>query len=416
MFLRNLVLIAALGAAVPAALCAPAQPATQASLDDIAQVLRLSGTDKTTAISIRRGIEMGNRKLPESAVDTDIYLSFVTNEGIVARLAPLYAKHLTGEYVSKLIAAYQTPVGKQVARLQLVESESGGPAVQAMFRKLSPTDQRAVNAFMGAATFKSLINAGNKSSDDARAMFSQWSTEVMSERTRQVRTSMANIIELEIKAEQEELRSEAADAALAARVPRTGMRSFDQESMASFNLMRKFVRLDRKFSADLKQANMDDVLKPENLVTRQGIETGNFSLLMIESLFDAQNKANEELVQEYDRTVAKIAMTADQRSDFVARDTSQKAELFDFQLRMSERVRALIAINKNMLAFCESRLGKTKIEDGALMFPSDADVTAYNTLVAQQNKEQAQIKQLVAEDIERRKQAADQLRAPAKLY
>ncbi|MES2298834.1 MAG: hypothetical protein V4582_17450 [Pseudomonadota bacterium] len=412
MYVRNLMLTLALALASVAPAVAAAPMPNAASVEEVGQVMRLAAMDKLAIASIRRGIESGNRGGPESAIDADIYMTFVSSDSIVAHMAPLIATYLSHDYAAKLIAGLRAPAAKTAVRLRLLHSEAGIEAARAAFRKLPPAEQRAVNAFTDSLVYKSLLNAENKAQPEIQTMFRDWSGEEMEGRAKRVRKQMADLIEQELRLEGAAADGEAAaDLNLPNQLPRTGMRSFDEETLVSLESMRRNVRMNRQFALESKALKHEDVLKPENLVTRQGLEAGNLTLLAAQNLFETHAKAYESLGAEFDRRVDAIPMSDEHRKKSRAQYAQQTAALFDLELRTAEHVRTIIEVEKQILALCESLLGKIEIENGKMVVRSNADVLRYNTLLAQIRREEDEIKQIEAEDVERRKQIAARLRA-----
>lgn len=409
---RHLISYLVLGASIAStmlpAYAADARVANPASVEDVKQVFRLSGLDKVVLTYMRRNIEVENRAKPESALETDVYLSFATPDAIAEHLAPIYANYLSSDYAQKLIPALQTRIGKLSVRLTLIEAESGLDAAKLVFAKMPLEDRREINAFQASVTFKSLLNAEQNASKESRAMFREWSGEVVKSRARQVRKEIANLLESEMQKESESSFDTAAVSSN--RLPRIGVRAFDQEASATFETLRRQARMRRQFARENSQLNLADVLKAENLVSREGLETGNLSILAAENVFSAHAKAYETLWAEYDKTILNIPMAPERRQELMANNDRESAVVFDIQVREAERMRTLLELEKQILAFCESHLGKIEYKDGKLIFQSDEDLTTYNTLIAQVRKEYEEIQNIGKEDLDRRKSDVTRLR------
>ncbi|MDR3481899.1 MAG: hypothetical protein P4L91_14430 [Burkholderiaceae bacterium] len=400
MQLRKLLIAIGLAGFASAALADAPAVANPAAIDEVKQILHLAEVDKLAVFNFHRHIEQGNLQHPELAVDTDLYLSFLTEEAIDDHLAPIFAKYLSQNYADKLLAALQTPIGRTSTRIELMQFESGEAAARAAWAKLSPGDQRAFNEFRRSAPYLSFVNAQNLGGSEIRTEFDTWTTEVMAARGALARKQLASLFEEEIKSESQD--ADGSGPALADRITRTGMRSFDQEMRLSVQMIRNTARLSQRIVREDQQLNLQSVLKPENLVTREGIEAGNLTVLTAQNLFAEHRKANEAITAEYERGIDNIPMTAENRQKLKDGNSRQLAELLDIQLRDAERTQNVLELEKQILALCESQLGKTTLQDGIIMFPAGGTAQAYNTLIAKVRAEADEADKIEKEDTERR--------------
>ncbi|MET3131560.1 putative kinase [Oxalobacteraceae bacterium GrIS 1.11] len=412
MLLRNLLLVVTLGVGALPLAQAAAHVAAPANVSEVRQVMRLAAIDKIVLLEMRRGVETRNRSKPDSVLDIDIYLTFATSDAIIEHMAPIYANYLSRDYAQKLIVALQTPTGKLATRLKLIQFESGQEAVQAAFNQLPASERSAVNAFNNSVTYTSLINTQLNAKDESGAMFSQWTSEVLETRVKQVNHEIADILEKELRMDAS-ARSDFANSAMPApHLSRTGMRAFDQEAQAALHYMRRSALLARQFDRENRQLNLKSVLEPANLISREGLEAGNLTILSAENMYGARIKAYDTLALDYERNIQNILMPAEQRQRLSAQNASQKAKIFDIQVRQSERLGTFFQLEKQLLTFCENRLGKITIgADKMLQFGTDEDATSFNTLLAQIRKEDEELQGILKEDNDRRKQAVDSVRA-----
>jgi hypothetical protein len=380
-----------------------------AEVEDVKQIMRLAGTDKIFLLQTRRNFETGNLQHPETAVDIDIYLSFFTIDSIDEHFAPIYANYMSRDYARKLVLALQTPAAKLSLRLDQIQAESGFSAAKAAFEKMSSVDQRTLNVFRRSDAWLSFINAQNNATSDIKNAFDEWSKEIMHVRGKNTRKQLADMLEVEIQNEANDA-DQTAIPSLDDRITRTGMRSFDQEARLTAEMIRKIARLSRRIDRDNKELDLKSVLKPENLVTREGLESGNLIVLTAENMFEEHAKANDALSADYDRALDNIVMTPENRQKAIERNNKQMADILDIQLRTAERMRTFLELEKQILAFCETQLGKVKVQDDKLLFDIAGSAQTYNTLLAKIRIENEEMMKLEKEDIERRKQVAESMR------
>jgi len=410
MMMRKMILTACLSGAALMAHAGATHVTVPADVDDVKQIFRLLNFEKTTLSALRRNFDAGNQANPATAVDLDTYLSFVTFDAIDDHFAPVFAKYMSRDYARQLIPALQSQAGKLSMRLDGIESESGLSAARAAFAKFSPADQRAVLALRKSNPYLSFVNAQSNAIPEDREVFKAWSAEVMHVRARQVRKELAEMIEAELKIEKDEVEDTTAPPP-SGRLNPTGMRSFDRQTIVEYESIRKFARLSRRIARDNAQLDLGSIMKPANLITREGLEAGNLTILTAEAVFDEHAKASDALSAEYDRAIANIPMTAEIRQQLSAQDNKNMTQIIDIQLRESEHLRTLLELAKQVLALCETQLGKSKLSDGKLVFSNDEGVQGYNTLLAKMRNENEEIKKIEEESFERRRQSAERLKA-----
>ena len=407
--LHKLLLGACLAGAILSANQALAQVNDPADADDMKQIFRLLNMEQTILSGMHHGFELGNQAHPEHAVDVDTYLSFVTYDTIDEHFAPIYARYMSKNYAKQLIPSLKTPGARLSLRLSEVEHDSGFPAARAMFSKLSHSDQNAVNALRNSNPYKSFANAQSNSNSETRAMFDEWSEHVMDERAKQVRKQLAEVWEAELQIEKDD-KEEPDTPPPTARINRTGMRAFDQEVLVTYDTLYKVARLSRRMTSDTRQLNLDKVLSPANLVTKEGLEASNLTVLTAENLFDSHRKAMDAISADYDRAMAAIPMTPEMRAKINNQDNKDMTDMLDIQLREAEHLGNWLEIAKQILNFCEGQLGKISVKDGVLQLNGKDQVQAYNTLIAKLHSESDEIKKVDDEDFARRQRSAERMK------
>ncbi|MFZ6769013.1 hypothetical protein ACO0LM_18315 [Undibacterium sp. Di26W] len=355
---------------------------TPARVEDVQQIVRMFGLDQGIQNSIRRGVETNNRAKPETYMDQEIFMRPFTVDAINLHTSTVLAKYLSSDYAQKLLKELPKPIGRISTRLWQIQTNQNLDAAKAEFNKLPIADRKALNEFRATPTVLSMINALRNSQNEREEELGNWSKNEMQARIRQARKSIAELMEISLKLEKEELGE---NVKLSERIPLTGLRFFDQEARLTFDYLRANLKQNMQFSEEMKAINLGDVLLPASLTSREGLEKGNLTLLAAENMFDNNSKRFDSLRATYTEAVERIVMTPQQRQEIVADNKKTMEDILDRRIRRNEYLRSFLELKKQVLALCESRFGKIKLEAGSLMFDTDQDLNQYNGLVRQIN-------------------------------
>ncbi len=370
-----------------------------AALEDVQQIVSTFGIDQGVQNAIRRDLENNNRTKPELYFDPVIYMQPFTVEAINQHISIVLAKYISSDYAQKLLKELPKSAGKISTRLWRAEMNQGLDAARSEFNKLSPTDRKAVNDFRSSPTFLSIVNALNNSREERQEEMGNWSGSEMRGRVQQARKVIAELMEIGIKLEKEEVDE---NVKLSERIPLTGQRSFDQEARLTFEYLRANIKQNLLFSEELKSLDLANALKPVNLVSRQGIENSNLAILAAETMFDNNSKRYDSLRASYTDALEKIVMAPQQRQEIIANNKREMENILEKRIKRNEHLRAFLELEKQVLALCESKFGKIKVDNGSLLFESDQDVNQYNSLVRQINAERQALLDLEKQDIDER--------------
>ncbi|MFZ6640544.1 hypothetical protein ACO0LL_12425 [Undibacterium sp. TC4M20W] len=370
-----------------------------AAIEDVQQIVSIFGIDQGIQNSIRRDLENNNRTKPEMYFDQEIYMRPFTVDAINLHISTVLAKHISSDYAQKLLKELPKPTAKISTRLWRTEMNQGLDAARSEFNKLSPADRKAVNDFRSTPTFLSMLNALNNSKEERNEEMANWSGKEMQGRVRQARQVIAELMEISIKLEKEEIDE---NVKLSERIPLTGQRSLDQEVRLTFEYLRANIKQNLRFSEELKALDLGGLLKPANLTSRQGIENSNLSILAAETMFDNNSKRYDSLRASYTDALERINMSPQQRQEVIANNKKNMEEILDSRLKRNEHLRAFLELKKQVLALCESSFGKIKIDGDTLLFDNDQDVNKYNSLVRQINIERQALLDLEKQDLDER--------------
>ncbi len=370
-----------------------------AALEDVQQIVSTFGIDQGVQNAIRRDLENNNKTKPELYFDPVIYMQPFTVEAINQHISVVLAKYISSDYAQKLLKELPKPAGKISTRLWRTEMNQSLDAARGEFNKLSPADRKAVNDFRSSPTFLSMLNALNNSREERQEELGNWSGNEMRARVQQSRKAIAELMEISIKLEKEEIDE---NVKLSERIPLTGQRSFDQEARLTFEYLRANIKQNLRFSEELKALDLANALKPATLTSRQGIENSNLAILAAEAMFDNNSKRYDSLRASYTDAIEKIVMSPQQRQDVIANNKKNMEDILELRIRRNEHLRAFLELKKQVLALCESRFGKIKVESDTLVFDNEQDVNQYNSLVRQINAERQALLDMEKQDLDER--------------
>lgn len=375
-----------------------------ARVEDVQQIVRIFGIDQGVQNAIRRDMELNNRTKPESYLIPEIFMRPFTVEAINLHTATVLAKYLSSDYAQKLLKELPKPVGKISTHLWQTEMNQGLDAAKAEFSKLSPVDRKALNEFRATPTFLSMLNALRNSKDERTEELGSWSKNEMQARVRQTRKSIAELMETALKLEKE---TQDGAVKLSDSIPLTGLRSTDQVARLTFEFMRSNIRQSIQFSEDLKTLDLGKVLQPANLTSREGLESSNLAILSAENMFDNNSKRFDSLYGAYTSAMEKVVMAQQQKDEIIADQKKTLEAIVDVRIRRNEHLRAFLELVKQVLALCENRFGKIKVDGSNLVFETDQDVNQYNSLIKQVKAERLALLDVEKQELDERTRSVE---------
>ncbi|MES2036225.1 MAG: hypothetical protein V4495_00185 [Pseudomonadota bacterium] len=366
-----------------------------AKVEDMQQIVHIIGFDQSIQTAIRRDVENTNTAKPEAYLDVEVFMRPFTVDAINLHVSTVMAKYLSNDYAQKLLKELPKPAGRNSTRIAQFEMNQNMDAARREFKKLSPADQKSVNEFRISPTYLSLLNALTNSLEERKEMLGNWSRDELQGRIHSARKVIAELMERGLKAEKEENTD---NLNLSDRIPLTGLRSFDQESRLTLNYLRANLKQNLQFSEELKTLQLDKLLLPLSLTTRQGLENSNLSILATETMFDNNSKRFDSLRAAYTTALEKIVMPAQKREELAVSNRNSMERILDFRLRRNEHLRTYIELVKQILSLCENRFGKIKFEANSLIFDNDQDMNQYNAMIKQIDVEIQALHELDKED------------------
>jgi len=136
--------------------------------------------------------------------------------------------------------------------------------------------------------------------------------------------------------------------------------------------------LEQKFSA----VDMSTVLRPENLTTRPGITASRQKVRQVQELIDERNST----LQRYLLDVAEFFKTADiddinRREAITSFEAGRQKTLVAYEELGNAQLASLKAVS-DMLDFAEKNLGGTSVQNGRIMFQTQAQLDQYQGIFA----------------------------------
>ena len=134
--------------------------------------------------------------------------------------------------------------------------------------------------------------------------------------------------------------------------------------------------LDRRFAA----LDLDNVLSAQRLTSAAGLAKSRATLEQQKALVRESDELDRSAVAAREAYLRAAALTEEQRRTFRAALAAPTPASSALDQELAAARQSSMAHINAVLDFAESRLGKTKLVDGDIMFAKDADVLEYSRL------------------------------------
>jgi hypothetical protein len=169
-----------------------------------------------------------------------------------------------------------------------------------------------------------------------------------------------------------------------------------------------------QLQAEIGTLKLYTVLTPQNLVSAQGIASGQATMRRYLTLVEASSALSRANTDELDRRVHALAGGSAMNAQFLQGYEQSKGRSVALETELIANQRRSVAAIQALLAFAHSRLGRISLDGGELLFRSQSDLDTYQRLLADFDREAAQ-----EQDINRRQRkiidealvSADKLKA-----
>ena len=295
--------------------------------------------------------------------------SHVSDDDIMHRLIPVYAKYVSRHAADVITVHYRSGAGRRqalamLANLGMVEADKKPLYTQA---EIAQTKR-----FEATLEAHELSDSVNKVKADLQLMSEQWGAQyylhLLSESTHSVSAQMTAAA----------MRKEGEPAAVIT-VPRTGLPMLDLMVQTMADNTIEIERADRQFKSDLAHYGLDHLLAPERLTSKDGLAQSREALRQIGVCLERLLHDMDQQQENY----RKHMMAINGSKPFTSSFEVGMASSIDWQLRYADNQRGLLDVFGRMLTFAESRLGVVSVESGKLLFKNDDDLQVFRTLKAQ---------------------------------
>ncbi|MGK5037633.1 hypothetical protein [Janthinobacterium sp. LB3P118] len=307
----------------------------------------------------------------------------VSDEEILARLAPVYVPYISGEDARQVARNFrsslaQRDVAATLARARITQGDTD-PHFTASEREEA---QRltAMPAAFGKDGSQAQIQGAS------RAMYLQWSREyhdrLLAQAMQAVRAYITAALDLQ-----------PGQAAPKLALQPTGLASLDEVLLVVGDVTLATTTANLTYAADIDSYQLDRVLAPERLVSAQGIATSKATIAKAGDRIEAYLAQIDRLQQ------SALGRLQASKSGSNARQIIEAgmAARYDFMLRFGENQRSLMDLFTRVLQFAESRLGAIELRGESLAFRDEADQAMYLSLIAQLKKASEEESALVDE-------------------
>ena len=170
----------------------------------------------------------------------------------------------------------------------------------------------------------------------------------------------------------------------------------------------KIDQLDKKVES--MSAGIENVLEPENLITREGIKAGRSTLTSFETLAQEYSKIDTEMTQTaYTMQQATLAQMQGTDRDLAAQFVEiGKNRRVAAGKEEADYIARIVSLGRDALDLAENNLGKTRVDGDDLVFDDPVAQTAYDKLSEKVAKEY-----FIGEKMERKQKRIEDARERA---
>lgn len=357
---------------------------------------------------MKQGMEEKGTRDTEHAANKEKLLDGISPEAIINRVAPIYMQYLTYEEAVEVTRFFHTPTGHKLLTAYKSEAQTGRKAAIEEMGMTMP-ERRHLNSFLGSNVWRRFDEAHNKAAEEMKAaLIRLWKETGYRSAVSPFTRRLAKLIEN---------RADGADISTETENPTPA--STSDPNMVYLDRVVRMIEASRsrtdalraKYDAEIKKLELETILSPPNLVSKDRIDVGHKKIMQLETLLDTQvGEIARETEDLYRRLKALEGPESFRQSVGEGLDKSFR-QILSWYVRFGENQRMLIDVFRRLLAFSESRLGKISLEGNQLLFDTAADLEMYRALRSQLAAETEREDQLVKESEAWEKEALRKLSA-----
>lgn len=380
MMLRSL-LVLTLILAPGAGYAAPDDPEHQQATREMLRAMRIIDM---TRVGFRK-VVADKMELKEIIMYADKHVS---DEELLDVYVPVYARHVSTAEARKASAAFRNK-DTQLALDMAVRQIRNGPAVST---RMTPAQRIALETFNRSPWGKWFVDlAGRVSQDSARALqvwMADYHTALFMSGLRGVAQHTQAYAATDRKT------------APTAYFPDiVGVSYIDATNLLVAESTAAILKAEWQLDTDLDVLGIEKLLDAATLSSPQKVVAARLTLEQIDAKVEAYI-ANSDLGLK--KTIADLRMIEMPAKDVFHRGLQIGFERrLDWSVRFAENQRAILDVIRRILVFADARKNKISLQDGKMLFETDADVALFKALVAEAQSEDAKGERLRAEAMQR---------------
>lgn len=323
---------------------------------------------------------------PETAKDLEWLSAQITAPEAAERLAPAYAKYLTRAQADELRIFFTVPPGSKYWPGFLEQVATGKPSFPAA---LNWQERQSLDAFMSRSSGWRILNQlHNTSFPELGPALRRWIEEIVERRNAVLARQLADTLE----------RGQGPGSSGKDTPPAAGGQGLVPEFFAIVrDLGERNAAIVGRLVRRANEFELNTVLAPANLLSRDGIENGRRKLELYEAELSKSQREQNQLYDEFSQRLRTLPGPASSRDPFVQKTEQGIAIAYERSLRAEENQRRLLSIMRQILSFAEERLGRINLQDNRLIFADINDLRLYESL-RQQLEAEAKVEMEIAQE------------------
>ncbi|MDO8293270.1 MAG: hypothetical protein Q7T29_10480 [Gallionella sp.] len=154
---------------------------------------------------------------------------------------------------------------------------------------------------------------------------------------------------------------------------------YGQMKVRAKKMAEDFAALDRKFIA----TDLGAVLKPDNMVTREGIRNSRKKVETFKSLINQRNTILQQHFSTSEKIIRDSGLSERETNDALAGLNSSKGSILQSYADLGKAQLDSLKIISGLLNFGERTLGHTSLKDGQIVFQTQTDFDEYMRFIQQ---------------------------------
>ncbi|HEY8026357.1 MAG TPA: peptidylprolyl isomerase [Burkholderiaceae bacterium] len=349
----------------------------------IMHLLRALHSGPLAVTTMHAGIVNAAAGDPDAEAFAQDMLGDITQEQVLDRLVPIYAKYLSADDALEIARFYESPTGLKFVATITNQVNTGKTLTTPNVPTLTPADKTNLMNFAQSRGGRTIFQAQKSINEEIGRMFREWGSEIVVTRMKQASAIIA---------------SSDVGAITAGRK----LTLFDRVAIMYRDARLELLQDQKRFRDDSEKLSLETLLTPQVLVSKENIEESKLRVSKFTDILDAYLHSADDAREKLKQNANRLGIPVRFKEEFMRNMDAALAKNYDEEIRFSENQRNLIALSARILDFAESRLGKLSVRDNKVIFPDNADLEIYRSLYAQLKLETERSQALVTEARARR--------------